>query len=85
MDLDSLIEALTDLRDATSGSRPVHVAIQPSYPLALRLYGVTEGADVVDDPSDEPETSEAVWLVVDDSHPEGIAYASDAMWEAARR
>lgn len=84
MNLDDLIEVLTDLRNSTSGDRPVYVGIQPGYPLALLLEGVTEGADVVDDPSDEPETSEAVWLVASDEHPETSPYAPSALWDHVR-
>lgn len=81
MDLDQLIEMLTDLREATSGDRPVYLAIQPNYPIALTLRGVADGAEAVDDPSDEAEVSEAVWIVANDSHPRDIVYPPAALWE----
>ena len=61
------------------------LGIQPRHPLALRLRGVADGTDAVEDPTDEAEVSEAVWLVASDSHPEGVAYAPENLWEVAKR
>lgn len=83
--VNQLIELLEEYREAGQGDRPVHIAIQPRYPLALRLRGVADGTDAVEDPTDEAEVSEAVWLVASDSHPEGVAYAPENLWEVAKR
>ena len=58
--VNQLIELLEEYREAGQGDRPVHIAIQPRYPLALRLRGVADGTDAVEDPTDEAEVSESV-------------------------
>lgn len=85
MNLAQLIEILQEIADTTSPDRPVHIAIQPNYPLALCLSGVCDGAGVAaDDPEDDdldPEVSEAVFILAEDRHPNGLAYVSPALWK----
>lgn len=69
------------IADTTNPDRPVHIAIQPNYPLALRFRGVCDGTDAVDDPADEPEVSEAVFLLASDGHPDGLVYLPSSLWD----
>ena len=64
-----LRELLEDLED----DMPLHVAIQPSYPLAVSLKAVT----VLEDDLDRPG---AVWLATGDHPANGSPYAPADAW-----
>jgi poly-beta-hydroxyalkanoate depolymerase len=71
--IQDLIDQLTEVADELGGDTPVMAAIQPSYPLAHQIAGVSvTGEDTEDSPT--------VWIAVSDDHSTASPYAPTDAW-----
>lgn len=88
MNLDTLIEILTDYREEFGGDAEVRLMTQQNWPFENRICGVTSGRDM-NDSDDDDEDGDADQDVEDDNRVyivEGgqICYGSKRAWENPR-
>ena len=90
MNLDTLIEILSDYRDELGGDAEVRLMTQQQWPFENRICGVTSGQDMNDTTGDEDEdgdredgdvAEDAVVYIVEGGQ---IGYGSKRAWDAAR-
>lgn len=92
--VDEAIRMLEQVRDEVGGDTPILIATQPSWPLALQISDIrvrdentdldaeASGEYAPDDAeSEEPDEKNICWIVVSNSHPEGMSpYAHKDLW-----
>jgi hypothetical protein len=88
MNLDTLIEILSDYRDEFGGDAEVRLMTQQNWPFENRICGVTSGRDM-NEANDEDADEEDAQDVAEDHTVyivEGgqIGYGSKRAWETAR-
>ena len=89
MNLDTLIEILTDYRDELGGDAEVRLMTQQQWPFENRICGLTSGQEM-NDTSDEDEdydsddsdvAEDAVVYIVEGGQ---MGYGSKRAWESCR-
>jgi hypothetical protein len=81
MDLDTLIEQLTEIRDShDADSIDIRIAYQPNWPLKATLHTVAHDRDRAEE-EDEDGYSQVVWLVAGDVPYDENPYAHRALWD----
>jgi hypothetical protein len=86
MNLDKLIEILTDYRDELGGDAEVRLMTQQNWPFENRICGLTSGQEMNDatdeDTDDNGDVAEdAIVYIVEGGQ---ICYGSKRAWETAR-
>ncbi len=86
MNLDKLIEILTDYRDEIGGDAEVRLMTQQNWPFENRICGLTSGQEMNDATDDEAEegddvAEDAIVYIVEGGQ---ICYGSKRAWETAR-
>ncbi len=87
MNLDKLIEILSDYRDELGGDAEVRLMTQQNWPFENRICGVTSGQEMneaTDDDADDDDqdvADDAVVYIVEGGQ---ICYGSKRAWETAR-
>ncbi len=88
MNLDTLIEILSDYRDEFGGDAEVRLMTQQNWPFENRICGVTSGRDMNEaDEDDEAMTDDddvaedAIVYIVEGGQ---ICYGSKRAWETCR-
>lgn len=84
MNLDELIDLLSDIRDDVGGNTEVRLAFQPNWPLAYHISNVTVASSDEDDDfeedSDSADQKPIVWIA-EGSHPSDSPYAPRSAWD----
>lgn len=89
MNLDKLIEILTDYRDELGGDAEVRLMTQQNWPFENRICGLTSGQeindatdeDAEDDDDDQDVAEESIVYIVEGGQ---ICYGSKRAWETCR-
>ena len=88
MNLDTLIEILSDYREEFGGDAEVRLMTQESWPFENRIAGVTSGHEI-NETSDDVEASddhdvadETIVYIVEGGQ---ICYGSKRAWETCRK
>ena len=87
MNLDKLIESLSDYRDEVGGDAEVRLMTQQNWPFENRICGVTSGQEMNEatdedaDDDDQDVTDDAIVYIVEGGQ---ICYGSKRAWETAR-
>ena len=89
MNLDTLIEILTDYRDELGGDAEVRLMTQQQWPFENRICGLVSGQEMNDasdddedgDSDDSDVTEDAVVYIVEGGQ---IGYGIKRAWEACR-
>ena len=86
MNLDKLIEILSDYRDELGGDAEVRLMTQQNWPFENRICGLTSGQEMNDaideDTEDDDDVAEdSIVYIVEGGQ---ICYGSKRAWETAR-
>ncbi|KAA5541903.1 hypothetical protein FYK55_17045 [Roseiconus nitratireducens] len=83
MDIDTLIEILSDYREEFGGDAEVRLMTQQSWPFENGICGLTSGRELndTDDDDDEDVADEQIVYIVEGGQ---LGYGSKRAWETCR-